>query len=757
MSCCTTGVAELAQRQADQGRTAARDAPETIDVAPYVQADGHGRNTLALMVEGIHCGGCVKTIERELSNMDGVESARVNMTTRRLQVAWQGAVEQGGAMVRRLAELGYRAVPYDPERLSDDDSRQEKELLRAMAVAGFAAANVMLLSVSVWAGHAQGMADATRDLLHWFSALIALPAIVYAGRPFFRSALTALKSKRTNMDVPISLAVILAGGMSLSETIQSGPHAYFDSAVTLLFFLLLGRYLDRRARGKARSAAERLLALRSGAVTVLEADGSRRVLPADQLQPGMRVLAAAGERIAADGRIVEGTSELDSSLLTGETLPHAAQPGTQVYSGTLNLSAPVTVEVTAVGENTLLSEIVRLMETAEQRRAKYVALADRMARAYAPVVHLLALAAFLGWVLLGGLAWQPALLIAVAVLIVTCPCALGLAVPAVQVIASGRLLKRGVLLKSGTALERLADVDTVVFDKTGTLTLGRPELTDRDVDPLDLRAAASLAGASTHPLARALARAAPEAPVLDGVREEPGCGLAWTDARGNETRLGKRAWVGVDDAGAGDHDGPELWLARPGQTPVRFAFDDPLRADAGEVVRALQAEGKAVVLLSGDRAPTVEKVAGALGLADWQAECAPGEKVARLEQLVAGGKRVLMVGDGLNDAPALAAASVSLSPASAADISQTRRRGVPGRPPGADAGGAGDRPPRGPPSAPELRPRARLQRGRGAAGDGRLRHPADRGGGDVRLLARGDGQLVAFGAGEDGALLTCFP
>jgi Cu2+-exporting ATPase len=286
-------------------------------------------------------------------------------------------------------------------------------------------------------------------------------------------------------------------------------------------------------------------------------------------------------------------------------------------------------------------------------------------------VHLLALAAFLGWVLLGGLAWQPALLIAVAVLIVTCPCALGLAVPAVQVIASGRLLKRGVLLKSGTALERLADVDTVVFDKTGTLTLGRPELTDRDVDPLDLRAAASLAGASTHPLARALARAAPEAPVLDGVREEPGCGLAWTDARGNETRLGKRAWVGVDDAGAGDHDGPELWLARPGQTPVRFAFDDPLRADAGEVVRALQAEGKAVVLLSGDRAPTVEKVAGALGLADWQAECAPGEKVARLEQLVAGGKRVLMVGDGLNDAPALAAASVSLSPASAADISQT--------------------------------------------------------------------------------------
>jgi Cu2+-exporting ATPase len=676
MSCCTAGAADLAQDQERAGRTAAQDAPAAVDVGPYVRTDASGRNTLALMVEGITCGGCVKTIERALQDFPGVTDARVNMTTRRLQLAWTGEVAQGGEMVARLGALGYRAVPYDPERLSDADTRQEKALLRAMAVAGFAAANVMLLSVSVWAGHAQGMADATRDLLHWFSALIALPAIAYAGRPFYASALEALKARRTNMDVPISLAVILAAGMSLSETIQSGPHAYFDSAVTLLFFLLLGRYLDRRARGKARSAAERLLALRSGAVTVLEADGTRRVLPADQLATGMRVLAAAGERIPADGRIVEGTSDLDSSLLTGESLPETGGPGTRVYSGTLNLSAPVVVEVTATGEDTLLAEIVRLMETAEQRRARYVALADRMARGYAPVVHLLALAAFLGWVLLGGMAWQPALLIAVAVLIVTCPCALGLAVPAVQVIASGRLLKRGVLLKSGTALERLAHVDTVVFDKTGTLTRGRPELRADGADADDLRAAARLAGASTHPLARAIGRAAPDAPVLDGVREEPGCGLAWTDAQGNETRLGKRAWaVGeAADAGAPDastDDGPELWLARPGRAPVRFSFDDPLRADAGEVVRSLQAQGKAVILLSGDRAPTVEGVARRLGLADWQAECAPREKVARLEKLVAGGKRVLMVGDGLNDAPALAAASVSLSPASAADISQT--------------------------------------------------------------------------------------
>ncbi len=676
MSCCTTGVGDLAAEAARAGGAAAREAAERaepVDVTPYVRENDDGGHRLALMVEGIHCGGCIKTIETALHAMDGVRTARVNMTTRRLQVTWDGEAALGNDVVERLGALGYPAVPYDPDRVSDDDAREERELLRSMAVAGFAAANVMLLSVSVWAGHAQGMADATRDLLHWFSALVALPAIAYAGRPFFRSALSALRAGRSNMDVPISLAVLLAGGMSLVETVNSGDHAYFDSAVTLLFFLLIGRYLDRRARGKARSAAERLLALRGGSVTVLDADGGRRVLPAEQLAPGMRVLVAAGERIAADGTVASGTSELDTSLITGETEPRPAERGTQVFSGTLNLSAPLTLEVSAVGEDTLLAEIVRLMEAAEQRRARYVAVADRVSRLYAPVVHLLAAGALIGWVTLGGLAWQPALLIAVAVLIVTCPCALGLAVPAVQVIASGRLMKQGILLKSGTALERLVGVDTVVFDKTGTLTRGRPALRDDGVGGEavcddDLREAARLAGASRHPLARALARAAPGVPVAEGVREEPGCGLALATADG-EIRLGKRDWCGDPDAPAAD--GPELWLARPGQAPVRFAFDDPLRPDARAVVRALQAQGREVVLMSGDRPETVRRVAAELGLADWTAAATPQDKADRLAKLTTAGKRVLMVGDGLNDAPALAAASVSVSPSSAVDISQT--------------------------------------------------------------------------------------
>ncbi len=604
-----------------------------------------------------------------MTRLAGVESARLNMSTRRLAVAWRGEAPRAGEMAAVVTGQGYRVVPFDPGRLSASDARRETELLRCLAVAGFAAANVMLLSVSVWAGHAQGMGPATRGLLHWFSALIAMPAIAYAGRPFFGSALTALRAGRTNMDVPISIGVVLATAMSLFEIIQGGRHAYFDSAVSLLFFLLIGRYLDSRARGRARSAAERLLTLRAAAVTVLDAEGRRAMRPVEQVRPGMTVLVAAGERVGVDGRVVAGISTLDVSLITGETLPARAAAGDHVFAGTLNLEAPLRLEALAVGEDTALAEIVRLMELSEQRRGRHVGIADRVARLYAPVVHSLALATFLGWTVAAGAAWQVALLHAVAVLIITCPCALGLAVPAVQVIASGRLMCRGVLLKSPTALERLAKIDTVVLDKTGTLTEGRPVLVHPEALPPEaLALAAGLAGASRHPLARAVCRAAPDVPVAQGVQEVPGFGLALATPEG-EVRLGRRGWASeIDDDGSA---APELWLSRPGHELVRFAFEDPLRADAATVVAALAARGLAVELLSGDREAAVAEAARRLGIRHWRAGVTPAAKCAHLRGLVASGRKVLMVGDGLNDAPALAAATVSLSPTTALDISQT--------------------------------------------------------------------------------------
>ncbi|GAB6051744.1 heavy metal translocating P-type ATPase metal-binding domain-containing protein [Magnetospira thiophila] len=633
-----------------------------IDYSRHVRPDGEGQCQLALMVEGLHCAACVWLIEAVLSHQPGVTRARVNMTTHRLSLGWQGTAEQAAEILAPVLTLGYRLIPFDPQRLGMESQKREKELLRAMAVAGFAAGNVMLLSISVWAGNVSGMMPSTRALMHWLSALVVLPALVYCGRPFFRSALTILRSGHTNMDVPISLAVILTAGMSLFETMRGGPHVYFDSAIMLLFFLLVGRYLDSRARGRARSSAERLLGLTATAVTVIEDDGTRRFVRPEEVVAGMTVLAAAGDRIAVDGLVLSGHSDVDSSMISGESLPEAVSEGSKVFAGTSNLSGPLTLRVTATGEDTLLAEIVRLMESAEQGRAKFVAVADRVSRWYAPGVHSLALLTFLGWWGLGGLEWQPALMIAVSVLIITCPCALALAVPVVQVIASGRLMRQGILLKEPTALERLVQVDRILFDKTGTLTIGRPELRNLDeISDADRRLAAALAASSKHPLARALSRALPRVPLAKGVTEVAGRGLAW-----GEIRLGARDWCGDPLAPPGQ--GPELWLEQPGRTPVRFAFTDQLRSDAADVLARLDVPRE---ILSGDREPVVAAVAEAVGVETWRAGCSPTDKTDRLRTLIAEGHFPMMVGDGLNDAPALAAAHVSVSPSTAVDVSQT--------------------------------------------------------------------------------------
>ena len=640
-----------------------------VEAAPFVRVDPvSGLLRLDLVVEGVHCAACIRRIERALGKLPGVKEARVNLTTRRLAVAFEGDPARAGEIVAAVEGLGYRAVPFDPSRLEGGDAAAEKELLLCLAVAGFAAGNIMLLAVSVWSGHFVGMGEATRTFLHWFQALIALPTIAFAGRPFFRSALAALRHGRTNMDVPISLAVVLAPTVSLVETIRAGDHAYFDSAVTLLFFLLIGRYLDRRARGAARAAATRLLALRAQAVSRIEPDGTIRPVRPESLEVGQEILVATGERIGVDGEVADGRSELDTSLVTGETVPQPVAPGAPVFAGTVNLGPPLRVRVAAVGEGTLLAEIVRLMEAAEQRRSRFVALADRVSRLYAPFVHTLAALTFAGW-LFAGAGWHFATMSAIAVLIITCPCALGLAVPAVQVIAAGRLMKGGTLVKSATALERFARVDTVVFDKTGTLTTGRMSLEAIEGGGgEDLEAAATLARTSRHPLARALAAAAGPGPSATGVEEVAGRGLRWQGPEG-EWRLGRRGFAAdVEDDGTA---GAELWLARPGRPPVRFRFADPLRPDAAEVVAALRARGLELELLSGDRTATVAEVARRLGIDRWRAELAPAEKVARLEELARAGREVAMVGDGLNDAPALAAARVSLSPASAVDVAQT--------------------------------------------------------------------------------------
>lgn len=627
----------------------------TIAAAPPQAASAAAESLFS--VEGLRCAGCIAKLETGLGATPGVIAARVNFSAKRLRVAHLPELDEA-ALLTAIDALGFAAHPFAaPPVQAPGEARR---LALALGVAGFAAMNVMLLSVSIWSG-ADG---ATRQLFHWLSALIALPAIAYAGRPFFESAARALRRGRTNMDVPISIGVALTAATSLYETASGGAHAYFDGAVMLLFFLLAGRLLDSVARARAEDGVAALLRRVPREATVMQGGIAER-RDAAELAPGMRLLVAAGERIAADGVVEAGESSIDRALVTGESLPEAARPGTRVLAGTINLAAPLTIRVTAVGEGCAIAEIARLMEAAGQSRSAYVRVADRAARWYAPAVHSLAAASFVGW-LIAGASLHQAVTIAVAVLIITCPCALGLAVPVAQVVASGALLRAGVLVKDGSALERLARASRVVLDKTGTVTLGRLRVTAGLPEEAAARAVlAALAGASRHPLARAVSVAlegvAPAA--ITGLVEHPGLGIEGI-CQGERARLGRPDWV-LGGAASAEHRAAFAW----GTINAAIEVADPPRADAAAAIAELAALGLDPVLFSGDSPPGVAQVAGPLGITA-AARMSPADKAARIAALQAAGARVLMVGDGLNDGPALKAASVAMAPAEATDVGQ---------------------------------------------------------------------------------------
>jgi Cu2+-exporting ATPase len=608
-------------------------------------------------VPGMHCAGCIAKVERGLADVPGIVSARVNYSAKRVAIEHDRALSPPD-LREAIAGIGFAAEPLaDP--MVDEGNAESSILLKALAVAGFASMNVMLLSVSIWSG-ADG---ATRELFHWLSALIALPTVAYAGQPFFRSAFAALRVGRTNMDVPISIGVLLATGMSLYETITGGRHAWFDGAVMLLTFLLAGRWLDGAMRGKARDGVAALLRQTAPGAYVLEA-GQRSWVAAPMLAPGMMMQVAAGERFAADGEIREGRSSVDLSFLTGESQPQAVSIGDMVHAGALNIDGPLTVIVRACGPDTVIADIARMMDAAGQGKSRYVRIADRAARIYAPAVHLLAALSFAGWMLAGAGIHQ-SLLIATAVLLITCPCALGLAVPAAQVVACGALMRRGILVKDGSALERLAEADRVIFDKTGTLTLGRPESTNLDrLNSEEKSIVLALARASRHPLSIALAGALQRQGIVEAVvgdmAEVPGVGMRGI-CHGRPVALerpsGTTAWTGLATE------------FNYGSRRVLLIFADALRPDAVATAAQLRAMGLEPIIASGDRPQALHDIALATDMLA-TGRMTPQAKLAMIERLKAQGHRVLMVGDGLNDGPALAAGHVSLAPSSASDVSQ---------------------------------------------------------------------------------------
>ncbi|NBZ87246.1 heavy metal translocating P-type ATPase [Stagnihabitans tardus] len=613
---------------------------------------------MMLSLPGAEGAACIAAVEAALRATPGVRSARVNLSQKRVSVEADPHVIAAD-LIPVLAAAGYEAHELDAGMLSmTETDRQGRELLMRIGVAFFSMMNIMLLSVAVWSG----AEAATRDLFHFLSGAIALPTVLFCGQPFFRSAWGSLRQGKLGMDVPISLALILASSISVYETLHSGEKAYFDAAVMLCFFLLIGRFLDHRSRALARSAAEELAALEVPRAIVLDG-GKEVVLPIAQVAVDDLVLVRPGGRMPVDGVVIHGTSEIDRGLLTGESLPVFAGPGTMVSAGEVNLTGPLTLRVTAAGRDSSLHRMADLVAVAESAKNRYTTLADRASALYSPMVHLLSFSAFGYWMWQTGGDIRFAVNISAAVLIITCPCALGLAVPAVVTAASGKLFRKGVLIKNGTALERLAEVDCVVFDKTGTLTMGAPEPLGLDALPEEARAVAgALARASSHPLAQALASRLPTTEVTE-LREVPGYGVEglWN---GQPVRLGRAEWIGATPLAL-----TATYLLMAGQTHA-IGFTDQIRPGAEAAIAGLRAQGIAVKLVSGDTKAAVGAFADRVGITDWVAGALPAEKAALVQEITAQGHKVLMVGDGLNDTGALAAAHVSISPAQALDAAR---------------------------------------------------------------------------------------
>jgi Cu2+-exporting ATPase len=648
-----------------------------IDISEFVFHEEDQTNSVWLMVLGLHCAACIWLIESILKKQKNVINARINLAKKTLFLKWRGDPKVGNELINLICTIGYKLLPFDEKILNNSEKKYNDFILRALAVAGFGAGNIMLFSLSLWFCDVMAMGKNTRNLLHFFSALIALPVIIYSARPFFISAAKSVKSGFPNMDLVISIAIFLTCITSILQTFRGEAHIYFDSAVMLIFFLLIGRYLDLKARKKAFAVAAEFMMLAASFGRV-EENCKIKILPAQKLQKDMILVVAAGEKIAADGIIIEGESEIDTSLITGEFQPQKVFLNQEVYAGTINMAAPLKIKITKIAQNSLLCEIMRLSQEVQNKKNHYIRIADHLAKFYAPAVHLLAFFTFALWFKSG---LEIALVNATAVLIISCPCALALAVPIVQTIAVTNLTKKGIVVKSGEALEKLREINIIVFDKTGSLTLGLPKLSgifllrQNQKVPLSkqqkktyLKLAASLAKKSQHPLSQAILASCKENLEELQVQENHGFGLE-AKRQNKILKLGKKSFCGIENY----FEAQENFLscfARFGDEELVFLFADALKEDARATIKKLQKNGKKLILLSGDSKKNVQKIAQKLQITEFYFEQTPVAKVQFLEKLKSENKKFVMVGDGLNDVAALGLSDVAISFSRACDISQ---------------------------------------------------------------------------------------
>lgn len=637
-----------------------------FDFSDFITEE-NGVYSVELLTGGVSCSSCIWLIENALQKNPEVTYARLNLTTKKLKFSWKGEKSLGNKFSSQIMQMGYTLKPFDASSLTKEFESEQKELIKRITIAGFALIAVMMFADGLWIESREKIGANTHDILHWLLILIGVPSVIYSGSFFFVSAIKSLKTKHANMDVPIASSLIAIVILSFYQTLTGAEHIYLDSAIMLTFSLLVGRFFDHKARMLAKSGALEMAEMLSGFATVLTAQGNK-IVSAKELKQGDIVLVATGEKIPADATLTKGETEFDTSMITGETLPKKYSVGEHVFAGSVNLGQNVEIIITKETQNSEAAKIIELLENAERSKSGYSLLAEKATRFYIPLVYGAALLTFIIWYFIFSKGVETAIINAAAVLVVTCPCALGLAIPVVNIIAFAKMYKNNLLLKKGETLENLAKTEIVVFDKTGTLTEGNFTIKNiSEFSDEELKLAASIAIKSRHPVSCAIANAYQKPLYNDiSVEEFKGNGLKAIH-NGKEILLGKPAWCGENYKGS--EEGNIICLKTPSYTKF-FILEDSLRQDAAEIIADLHKLNIRTIILSGDIEKNVSAVAEKLNIKEYHSSLLPEQKYEFICKLKASGKKVMMVGDGLNDAPSLALADVSISPGNALGITQ---------------------------------------------------------------------------------------
>lgn len=645
----------------------------------FVHPLPEGGREITLLISGITCAACVWLLEKHIANLPGIQRFVVNMSSHLAVVQWDPQQQALSDIIKSIAHIGYKAEPYTPLQQEENIRQENKQALTRIGIAGLGAMQVMTYAASLYLGAFQGIDADYEQFFRWVSALVATPVFFYSGMPFLSGAIRSLRNRHLSMDVPVALALSFAYFASIWATLFGGPEVYFDSVCMFVFFLLVGRYLEMRARHRSQSTSIRLSHSQLQTARQLDSADHSKLVPADTLQPGDRVLVKAGEIVPGDGEILKGETSVDESMLTGEHLPISKSAGDRVTGGTLNVDQPITVVINTAPKDSTLSTLQRLLERAEAEKPATFLLADKIASRFVLAVLIVSAAVYSYW-------WfhspQDAFWIVLSVLVVTCPCALSLATPTAITAATARLSHLGFLATRPHTIEGLRRISDVVFDKTGTLTLGEFQLAElipndnRDLNSEQLLAlAAGLESCSEHPIAKAFHHVQPS-PLVSDQRIYSNRGV---EGRFGEQvlRIGKPEFV-VPGREQDIPAGPGQWIAMADQNGLMawFRIEDTLRPDAAKLIAQLHQSGIACHVLSGDSSGHAEQVAQLLNIDFVQSNATPDQKLEYIRNLQGKGAKVLMLGDGLNDAPVLAGADVSIAVAGSTELAKIAADGV---------------------------------------------------------------------------------